>query len=204
MPAAIPPLARPGRGPAWKWSVCGLLLLATMINYMDRQTLVQLADLILHELRLDEGHYGRMEAAFAYAFAFGALLMGWLADRVNVRWLYPAAVLVWSAAGFATGLAGGFAGLLACRFALGLAAAANWPCALRTTQRLLRPDERTLGNGILQSGASVGALLTPLVVFAGFTATGSWRLPFFAVGALGAAWVGLWLLCVRSEDLALP
>src|SRR5262249_3737358 len=110
----------------------------------------------------------------------------------------------WSAAGFATGLAGGFAGLLACRFALGLAESANWPCALRTTQRLLRPDERTLGNGILQSGASVGALLTPLVVFAGFTATGSWRLPFFAVGALGAAWVGLWLLCVRSEALALP
>jgi ACS family hexuronate transporter-like MFS transporter len=204
MPVVIPPLARTGRGPAWKWSVCVLLLLATMVNYMDRQTLVQMADLILKELRLDEGHYGRMEAAFAYAFAFGALLMGWLADSVNVRWLYPAAVLVWSAAGFATGLADGFAGLVACRFALGLAESANWPCALRTTQRILPPEERTLGNGILQSGASVGACLTPLVVFVLLSATGSWRSPFFAIGTLGAVWAVLWLLLLRVEDLALP
>ena len=29
----------PSRAPSWKWSVCVLLLFATMLLYMDRQTL---------------------------------------------------------------------------------------------------------------------------------------------------------------------
>jgi ACS family hexuronate transporter-like MFS transporter len=204
MPVVIPPLTLPDRGPVWKWSVCGLLLLATMVNYMDRQTLAQLADTLLREFRLDERHYGQIESAFAVAFAFGALVMGWLADRINVRWLYPAAVLVWSAAGFATGHAQGFISLLLCRFCLGLAESSNWPCALRTTQRILTPAERTMGNGILQSGAALGAFLTPFAVLSLYGRTGDWRAPFFAVGAFGAGWVVLWLLLVRSRDLALP
>jgi len=33
----------PGRSASWKWWVCGLLLFASMINYMDRQTLANAA-----------------------------------------------------------------------------------------------------------------------------------------------------------------
>lgn len=203
MAVVIPPLTLPGRTAVWKWSVCGLLLLATTINYMDRQTLVQLADRILTEFDLNEKDYGRIESAFALAFAFGALLMGWLADRVNVRWLYPAVVLVWSLAGFITGYAQGFTSLLLCRFLLGLAESGNWPCALRTTQRILPPAERTMGNGILQSGAALGAILTPLVVIAAVRWTDSWRFPFLIIGAIGLSWVLLWLITVRTDDLAL-
>src|SRR5947209_20571295 len=94
---STPPLAL-ARGPTWKWWVCGLLLLATMINYMDRITLNVLSNRILRELRIDERSYGELESAFAYAFALGAILFGWVADRINVRWLYPAVLLAWSAA----------------------------------------------------------------------------------------------------------
>jgi ACS family hexuronate transporter-like MFS transporter len=129
--------------------------------------------------------------------------MGWLADRWNVYWLYPAALLVWSMAGFSAGLAGGFVALLCCRFVLGLAEAGNWPCALRTTQRLLPPAERAMGNSILQSGAAVGAVLTPLIVLGLVRWTGTWRYSFMAVGAAGALWSVAWLLSLRSRDLAL-
>jgi ACS family hexuronate transporter-like MFS transporter len=131
-------------------------------------------------------------------------LLGWLADRVNVRWLYPAVVLVWSAAGFATGFVNGFMGLLTCRFVLGLAESGHWPCALRTTQRILPPEERTLGNSILQSGASAGAVLTPLVALQLYDSTGSWRYSFQAVSGIGFVWVVAWLCRVRSTDLAHP
>ena len=200
----------PARGPLWKWGVCGLLLLATMINYMDRQTLSQLSKRILEEMALDEADYGQLESAFAFAFAVGAIIVGWLADRRSARWLYPAAVLVWSAAGFATGLATGFVGLLVCRFLLGLAAAGNWPCALRTTQKILEPGERSMGNSILQSGAAVGAVVTPLVVLAlapqppadaVLVPSGSWRLPFLVIGAVGLPWVVVWLRSVGPGDL---
>ena len=194
----------PERDRRWKWLVCSLLLLATMINYMDRLTLNLLATQLIDYFHLTKAQYGRIEAAFAVAFAVGALLMGWLADRINVRWLYATAVLVWSAAGFLTGFAGGFVSLLWCRFLLGLAEAGNWPCALRTTQRILTPAERTMGNSILQSGASIGSILTPLILIGLGYWTGSWRPPFLVIGGIGTLWVLLWLRVVRPADLALP
>lgn len=190
------------RSSNWKWWVCGLLLLATMVNYMDRLTLNQTAKRVMAEVGFDERGYGELESAFAYAFALGAVLFGWLSDRVNVRWLYPVALLAWSVAGFATGLVSGFYGLLACRFLLGLAEAGHWPCALRTTQHILPPAERPMGNSILQSGAAIGAILTPLLILTLPKEPGTWRYPFLIVGAVGASWVVLWLASVRSTDLS--
>ena len=161
MPVLTPDVRLPGRGHGWKWWVCGLLLLATMINYMDRLTFNLLAEAIKTDLSFDVLHYGHIESAFAVAFAFGAVLFGLIVDRWNVFWVYPLAVLAWSAAGFFSGFAQGFFSLLVCRFLLGLAESANWPCALRTTQRILPPGERTMGNSILQSGAAFGAILIP-------------------------------------------
>ncbi len=154
----------PSRGAAWRWWVCGLLLLATMLNYMDRLTLNLTAVRIMYEFGLDARDYGQLESAFAFAFALGAIVFGWLADRYSVGWLYLVAVLGWSVAGFATGAAHGFLALLACRFFLGLFEAGNWPSALRTTQHILPPAQRTFGNGILQSGAALGAVVTPVLI----------------------------------------
>src|SRR3954451_24702894 len=107
------------RSTAWRWWVCGLLLLATMLNYMDRQALSQSATDIGRELCLSNEDYGRLEQGFGLAFAAGGLAIGFVADRASLRWLYPAVLLAWSAAGIATGWASGFNELLACRVALG-------------------------------------------------------------------------------------
>jgi ACS family hexuronate transporter-like MFS transporter len=173
-----------------------------MINYMDRLTLNQTAKRIKDELQLNNQGYGEIEFGFGVAFAFGALFMGWSVDRWNVRWLYPIALFGWSASGFATGFASSFTQLFACRVALGFFESGNWPCALRTTQRILRPAERTLGNSILQSGAAIGAVLTPLIVVQLVTGPGTWPYPFFVIGILGTGWVVLWLVSVRRQDLS--
>jgi ACS family hexuronate transporter-like MFS transporter len=196
-PAPLPSLRRP----AWKWWVCGLLLLATMLNYMDRLTLNQMAERIMQAFTLDEEEYGLLETAFSVAFALGALTLGCAADRWNVWWVYPLAVLTWSLAGFATGFVESYVALLGCRFLLGFTEAGHWPCALRTTQRITPPSQRTLGNSILQSGAAIGAIITPLVVWALLRWTGTWRYPFMVVGGLGLFWVFLWLTLVRRHDL---
>ena len=201
MPVLPTDLSLPPRRPAWKWWICGLLLLATMLNYMDRLTLNLTGVQIMREFGLGERHYAQLESAFAFAFALGAIIFGWLADRWPVRWLYPAAVVGWSLAGFCTGLAETFTYLLACRVLLGLFEAGNWPCALRTTQHILPPSERTLGNSILQSGAALGAIITPLIVVVLFELTDDWRPAFLAVGVVGLTWVLLWLPSVRRGDL---
>ena len=68
--------SKPVRGPAWKWWVCGLLLLATLLNYMDRLTLNQMAKRIKDDLLLSNQQYGELEGAFGIAFALGALGFG--------------------------------------------------------------------------------------------------------------------------------
>jgi MFS transporter, ACS family, hexuronate transporter len=186
------------------WSICGLMLLATMLNYMDRQALAQQATEISRDLKLSNNDYARIESGFGLAFAIGGIVTGLIADRLSPRWLYPMVLAGWSTVGFATGWVSSYRELLICRVLLGFFEAGQWPCALITSQRLLSRRDRPLGNSILQSGASLGAIATPFVVIALTTsAPESWRLPFRVIGAIGAVWVVAWLATVRSRDLDL-
>ena len=192
------------RSGTWKWWVCSLLLLATTINYMDRQTLANAAVRITNEFQLSKEKYGDLEVAFGWAFAAGSLLFGFIADRVSTRWLYPAVLFAWSLMGFLSAHTVNFNQLLVCRTLLGLFEAGHWPCALKTTHLLLSPRDRTMGNSVLQSGASIGAIITPVVMRAMLTdSPGSWRLPFQVVGAVGLAWVLMWFVTIRPRDLDL-
>jgi MFS transporter, ACS family, hexuronate transporter len=182
-----------------RWTVCGLLLAATTLNYMDRVALNQLVNPILREFQLTSYDYAILESRFDIAFAIGTLITGWLVDRINVRFVYPVMVLGWSLAGFCTGYADTFQMLLLCRVALGLFEAGNWPCGIRTTRTVLPPDERSFGNALFQSGTAIGAIVTPMVVLAslnvyGKDTPGVWAVPFRIIGALGLVWVLGWLM----------
>lgn len=237
------------RSTTWRWGVCGLLLLAAMLMYMDRLTLSQLATTICREYSLTNERFGLLATGFSLAFATGALFFGFLVDRVGPRWLYPCVVIGWSAAGVATaysqvigawfipddptilptlavstvGLAGAehtlpsisaltpgrtqvgdqaYLGFMLCRIMLGFFEAGHWPCALVTTRLILSRGDRTLGNGILQSGAAFGSVLTPYVVLPMVTDDlGGWRPPFTTIGVIGMFWIVPWLLVVRPGDL---
>lgn len=194
------------RPPSWRWWITGLLLLATMINYMDRLTLTSAAVRITKEFQLTNKQYGDIELAFGIAFGLGSVFFGFLADRLRVFLLYPAVLAAWSVVGFATGLTQGFGGLLICRALLGFFEAGHWPCALKTTLAVLNEKDRTMGNSILQSGASIGAIITPQIMKAIMSRQapdepGAWRLGFLAIGVAGLVWVGLWLVSLRSRDL---
>ncbi len=191
--------------PLRTWIVCGLMLLATMLNYMDRQALSQQAAEIRTELKLTNEDYGKLETGFGIAFAVGGVATGFLVDRFSLRWMYPAVLLMWSAVGFATGWVTDYRELMICRVLLGFAEAGQWPCALAASQRLLSRSNRALGNSILQSGASLGAIATPLVILwlNHPSGDGSWRLPFRVIGALGVVWVAAWLTIIRPHDLTI-
>lgn len=192
------------RSTVWQWWVAGLLLLATMINYMDRQTLSNLAVRITQQFELSNEQYGDMEFVFGIAFAVGSLFFGIISDRVPVRLLYPAILVAWSAVGFATGLARGYTSLVVCRGLLGFFEAGHWPCALIVTQAVMSRGNRVMGNSILQSGASLGAVLTPIIIrfmVGDSTEPDAWRLPFFVIGGIGLAWAVVWLSVIKRGDL---
>lgn len=189
---------------SWRWWISGLLLLATMINYMDRQTLANLSVRITDQFQLSEEQYGDIEFVFGVAFAVGALFFGAIADRVSIRWLYPSVLVAWSAMGFLTGLTQGYSAMLVCRTLLGFFEAGHWPCAMIIMHKVMVRNDRVMGNSILQSGASLGAIVTPLIIrgIVGNDQTpDAWRPPFFIIGAVGLLWAALWFMIVRRGDL---
>lgn len=193
------------RSPTWKWWICGLLLFASTINYMDRQTLANASVRITRELSLNQEQYGNLELVFGWAFAAGSLFFGWIADRYPVRWVYPAALLGWSLMGCATGWTQSYSSLLACRMLLGFFEGGHWPCAIKTTRLLLDAKDRSMGNSVLQSGTSIGAILTPLLMRWILTEeSGSWRAAFQWIGLGGLSWLIGWFALVRRTDLDEP
>lgn len=196
-PALRPAIAR------WKWGVVWMLFLATVVNYLDRSSLTTASKFIMNDFQLDEVGYARLESWFAIPYALVLILAGFLADRWSIRWLYAGALLVWSAAGFATGLVETAFQLQLCRAVLGAGEAFNWPCAVGTVKRILPRDSQGLGNGIFNSGMTLGAVITPLLILWTVGPNGEgWRTLFKVVGAAGSIWVFFWLYATRGERAA--
>ena len=185
---------------AWRWRIIWLLFLATTLNYMDRQTLQSTADFIKAEFNLNNEGYGWIAFWFSISYGIFQFPAGFLADRWNLRRLYVVALLVWSAAGFMIGMSQTVLMMSACRFVLGMGEAFNWPSAATVVRRVMPHESRGLANGIFHSGASMGAILTPLLALWIVVEGGaSWRVLFQVVGALGLVWAALWYWTLRGE-----
>ena len=189
----------------WRWVICGLLFLATTINYMDRQVLGLLAPTLQREIGWSESQYAHIIVAFQAAYALGLVAFGHGIDFIGTRKGYAVAVLAWSVAAMAHGLARSAVGFGAARFALGLGESGNFPAAVKAVAEWFPRHERALANGVFNSGCNVGAVLAPLLV-PWLTLRWGWQSAFLALGGLGFIWLIFWLafyeLPERSRRLA--
>ncbi len=196
-PRAIKPLSD------FRWIVCGLLFLATTINYMDRQVLGLLKPTLDQEIGWSETQYANVVTAFQAAYAIGLLGFGAWIDRVGTRLGYAAAVSLWSAAATAHALARSVLGFGAARAALGVGEAGNFPAAIKVVAEWFPASERSLATGIFNSGSNVGAIVAPLVV-PWLTSAYGWQTSFMVLGATGFVWVGLWCAVYVPAEVSKP
>ncbi len=182
----------------WAWGVCWLMFASTVLNYMDRQAIALVRPQIQREFGIDYEGFGWVLTAFGITYALFQVLAGFVVDRTEVRRIYAGAVGFWSLAAIATAFAPTLGILIALRALLGVGESFNWPAALRVTATILPPKDRSLGNGIFNSGAAVGAVLTPLLVPL-LTTWFGWRPSFLVIGALGFVWVAVWLLATGRK-----
>jgi ACS family hexuronate transporter-like MFS transporter len=189
------------------WGVCWLMFAATVLTYMDRQTVSLLDAPIKAEYGItSNADFGWILSAFYVTYALFQVIAGYVVDRSDLRTTYALAVAWWSLAAAATAIAPSFCALIACRALLGVGESFNWPVALRVTSRVLPPSDRSLGNGIFNSGAAIGAVITPAAVTYLARSFG-WQSSFAVIGSAGFIWVGVWLWLVRGElrrSLAAP
>lgn len=182
-----------------RWTICALLLFATTINYVDRQVIGILKPVLGAEFGWSEIDYGNIVFAFQASYAVGLLLMGRLLDWLGTRRGYTFAVGFWSLAAMAHAAVGSVGGFIAARTALGLGEAGNFPAAIKAVTDWFPRRERALAVGILNAGANIGAMLTPLVVPA-IVLTLGWRWAFVITGGLGLFWLAAWLAIYRRPE----
>lgn len=184
-----------------RWWIAGLLCVASILNYLDRQTLSILAPTIQRELGLADSDYATVVNLFLVAYTFSSLASGWVVDRLGVRTSLALFVGVWSLANALTGFARSVASLGLFRFLLGLGEAGNWTAAPKAVAAWFPAHERAFAIGLYTLGATVGATLAPIVVVE-MAAHGGWPAAFWVTGALGLLWLVPWWVCSRGAPKA--
>ena len=174
-----------------RWYVCGLLFLATVLNYVDRQVFSILAPDLQRDIGWSELDYGRIVIAFQVSYALSLLLSGRLVDRIGSKLGYTLAMIWWSCAEMAHALVRTPLGFGVARSALGFGEAPNFPTAVKTIAEWFPKSESSLAMGILNSGPTVGAIAAPVFVPL-VAAKFGWRGAFVATGAFEVAWLFAW------------
>jgi MFS transporter, ACS family, hexuronate transporter len=181
-----------------RWAICGLLFLATTINYVDRNALSVLKVVLERDLGWGEADYGWIAFAFTTAYAIFPTLAGRMIDALGVRAGFAIGVLLWSLMCMAHGLVRSVLGFAVVRFLLGAAESTNFPASVKAVAQWFPQKERALATGIFNSGANVGVMVSFSAVW--LANRFGWPWAFLTVGAVGLSWLGFWVRGYRSPE----
>ena len=187
-----------------RYWIVGLVALATIINYIDRGALAVLWPEISEELGLTKVEYAVIINVFTFAYAFGQTIFGKIFDWIGVRLGFVLAIAAWSIATMLHAVAGGLTSFAVFRGLLGVSEAGNWPGATKANAEWFPINERAFAQGIFNSGAAIGRIVSAPIVGLLFVFLGSWQATFVAIGILGLLWLVPWLIVYKSGPDAHP
>lgn len=174
-----------------RWGMLALVFFATTLNYIDRAALGVMQPILAEKMSWTAMDYANINFWFQVGYAIGFILQGRFIDKVGVKRAFFLAVLLWSLATGAHGLATSAAGFMVCRFILGLTEAANYPACVKTTRLWFPAGERAVATGIFNAGTNVGAMVTPALLPLILGVWG-WQAAFLCMSALGLVWLVFW------------
>lgn len=180
-----------------RWIVVSLVAIATVINYIDRNALAIMWPAISEDLGMDQSDYALIVSFFMVGYAIGHSLFGKIFDMIGTRLGFVLAIVVWSISIMLHAAARGVLSLGLVRAMLGVSEAGNWPGATKSNAEWFPIKERALAQGIFNSGASVGAIVSAPVIALLYLQFG-WQGTFIVVGLLGFLWLVPWLFVYKA------
>jgi MFS transporter, ACS family, hexuronate transporter len=177
---------------SYRWTICALLFVATTINYIDRQILSLIKEILDKELGWSNAQFGMVNSIFQGVYGIGLLIFGWLVDRFGPRIGYAVSIAAWSLAAMGHSMVSTVNGFMMARAALGLGEGGNFPSAIKATALWFPKRERAFATSIFNSGANVGAIVAPAVV-PWIAYTYGWQMAFIAAGIAGFLWLFFWI-----------
>ena len=182
-----------------RWIIAGLLFLATLVNYMDRQLLSVIAPMLRRDLHLSNTQYAYAINSFLIAYGIMFTVGGWLIDLLHTRRGLALSLALWSLASLLHTVVVGAWDLCFYRFLLGVAEPGNFTAAVKAVAAWFPKRERGVAIGFVLSGTGIGAIVAPpLVVWIALHF--GWRMAFLLPSLAGVCWLPLWLYLYREPE----
>jgi MFS family permease len=195
------------------WYAVGVLLLVTIVAYVDRLVMAFLVDPVKHSLALTDTQAGMLSGlAFAASFVIMGIPMGRLVDTRSRKAVLSAAIVVWSAMTVACGAAWNYLTLFIARMGVGVGEAALNPAAVSMISDMFTRDRVARPIGVFTLGIYIGGGLAILLggqLLQLFSSMGSislgpwqeiegWRLVFLVTGLPGFLVAAMLYFTVRE------
>jgi ACS family D-galactonate transporter-like MFS transporter len=145
--------------PRGAWTVTTLLFLYMLVNFADKAVVGLAAVPIMRELDLSPKQFGLVGSSFSFLFSLSAILVGFVANRVAVRWVLLALAFSWAVVQFPMVGAAGLATLVVCRVLLGAGEGPAFSMAVHALYEWFPDQQRTLPTAVLTQGAAFGVIV---------------------------------------------
>src|SRR5450755_3821581 len=186
--------------PKGAWKITFLLFLFMLVNFADK-IVVGLAGVpIMTELKLEPEQFGLLGSSFFLLFSTAAIVVGFIVNRIDTRWVLLVLAAVWALAQFPMVGTVSFTTMVICRIILG---AGEGPAVSEATHAIFKwfPDEkRTLPTAILSQGSAFGVILA-VPALNWVIVNYSWHYAFGALGIAGLMWMAAWLVFGKEGPL---
>ena len=180
-----------------RWLIIGMVAIATVVNYIDRNALAVMWPGISEELGMDKNDYALLLTFFMISYALGQSLFGKIFDAIGTRTGFILSILVWSVSIGLHVVARSITSFSILRFTLGLGESGNWPGATKAVAEWFPIKERAFAQGIFNAGASLGAVISAPLIALLYLYVG-WQATFVLIALLGFVWVVPWYIIYKS------
>ncbi|MDJ0978136.1 MAG: MFS transporter [Erythrobacter sp.] len=196
------------------WGIVGVLIVAAVLSFMDRQILSLLVTPIKRDLDINDVQIGLLQGfAFSVFYSLAAVPLGWLADRRSRKWIVTVGVAGWSLMTAACGLAQNFLHIFLARMGVGVGEATLSASGHSMIADLFEKRELSLAMSIYGAGVAIGAGIAyiaggllvealaaaPPMNFAG-QEFASWQAVFVIVGLPGVVVAMLIAIVVKEPS----
>jgi MFS family permease len=186
--------------PKGAWKITFLLFLFMLVNFADK-IVVGLAGVpIMTDLKLEPEQFGLLGSAFFFLFSISAIVVGFIVNRVDTRWVLLVLAVVWALTQFPMVGEVSFTTLLICRIILGAGEGPAFSVAAHAIYKWFPDEKRTLPTAILSQGSAFGVILA-VPALNWIIVNHSWHYAFGALGVVGLMWAAAWLMLGKEGPL---
>src|SRR5512140_990327 len=186
--------------PKGAWKITFLLFLFMLVNFADK-IVVGLAGVpIMTELKLEPEQFGLLGSSFFFLFSISAIVVGFIVNRIETRWVLLVLAAIWALAQFPMVGTVSFTTLLICRVILGAGEGPAASVAVHAIYKWFPAEKRTLPTAILSQGSAFGVIVA-VPALNWVIVNHSWHYAFGALGVVGLIWVAAWLALGKEGPL---